>query len=122
MNAVWKRIQEEPAAAIGIVGAFMSMLVLFGVPLSDTQQGAVTGFLFLVAGFLTRQMVVPTAKAEEAVKDAKADAKAEAIVERAMSPAPTTEEWATVQELRAERDRLTVERLARDRAARGRTP
>jgi hypothetical protein len=39
-----------------------------------------------------------------------------------MSPAPTAEEWATVQELRAERDRLTVEQLARDRAARERTP
>lgn len=111
MSGLWERIQREPAAAISIVGAFMSMLVLFGVPLSDNQQAAVTSFLFLVAGFLTRAMVTPNATAQENVQNAADHARAKAIVEQAMSPmpaAPTDEEWATVQQLRDERDRLAA--------------
>ena len=107
MNAVWKRIQEEPAAAISVVGAFMSLLVLFGVPLSDEQQGGVTFFLFLVAGFLTRWMVTPTAKFDAAV-NAEAENIAEAIVTDQAAPL-TAEERASLDVLRAERDALRSE-------------
>ena len=121
MNGLKRILTTEPAAITGFLQAVITMVVLFGVPITTEQSAAILTTTGLGLALITRAMVTPTAKAEEAVKDAKADAKAEAIVERAMSPAPTAEEWATVQELRAERDRLTVEQLARDRAARGRT-
>ena len=122
MNGLKKLIQNEPTGLVSLVRYIVLIGIAYGLKTSDEQLALILGFVELVLFLANRAMVTPVTKAEAQVKDAKADAKAEAIVERAMSPAPTTEEWATVQELRAERDRLTVEQLARDRAARGRTP
>lgn len=115
MNGLKRIIVEEPAALIGFVNALMAVLVLFGFNLTDEQSAGIIALVNVGLGLLTRAMVTPTGKAQEQAQDAADNARAKAIVERAMSPAetmtpaPTPEEWATVQQLRAERDRLKTE-------------
>lgn len=110
MNGLKRILAEEPAAITGFVQAVITMVVLFGVPITTEQAAAILTTTGLGLALVTRAMVTPTAKVEaqvaEQVQDAADDARAKAIVERAMSPAPTAEEWASIQDLRAERDEL----------------
>lgn len=114
MSGLKRLIQEEPAAVFGFVQATITCLVLFGLNLTDEQVAGLLSFTTVTLAFLARAMVTPVVNVDqqvaEGVRDAAEDARAKAIVSRAMSPALTAEEWASVQELRATRDTLEAER------------
>jgi hypothetical protein len=60
------------ASLVALVGAFVTLLVQFGVPLTDGQQQALTGFAVvavpIIAGVLIRGRVYPAGKVVESVE------------------------------------------------------
>jgi hypothetical protein len=120
MDGLKKRITNEPVMTMALVQAAVAMGVGFGLNWTPEQIGLVLAFTAAMLSFIARQQVTPVAKAEAQIQDAKDDARAKAIVERAMSPDLTAEEWSSLQELRAERDNLRT--LSEIDAARRRTP
>lgn len=68
LNALWKRIQREPAVLLSLLGAGFAMFTSFGLELDKEQVGTITAFVVVVLGFLTRSQVTPTKSvaAEEA--------------------------------------------------------
>jgi len=59
-----------------LVQAFMQLLLAFGVEITQAQQAAVTAFVGIILGFLTRANVVPSASLPAGVAGQMADAKA----------------------------------------------
>jgi hypothetical protein len=55
-------MQTEPARIIGAVSAFLTLLVAFGVSISDTQNSAILGFLESVLPFLAPVATLVTAE------------------------------------------------------------
>lgn len=109
MNGLKQLITTEPVMVQGLVQAGIAMLVGFGLGWSADQVALVLAFTATLLAVVARTLVTPTVKAEAAVQDAKDDARAKSIVERAMSPDLTPEEWSSLNELRDERDRLARE-------------
>ena len=66
MSTILDFIKREPAAITSTVAAVIALLVSFGLDLSNDQVGAITAVATLVAGFITRATVTPSAKKEAA--------------------------------------------------------
>jgi len=66
MSTILDFIKREPAAITSTVAAVIALLVSFGLDLSNDQVGAITAIATLIAGFVTRATVTPSAKKEEA--------------------------------------------------------
>lgn len=68
LDALWERIKREPAVLLSLLGAGFALAASFGLDLSKEQTGAITGFIVILLGFLTRSQVTPTVSvaAEEA--------------------------------------------------------
>ena len=76
-----KWLKSEPAMALMgggtiIVQAFIQLLIAFNVPITSMQQAAVTGFVGIILGFLTRANVVPSAALPAGVAGQMADERA----------------------------------------------
>lgn len=76
-----KFLQTEPAMIIiaggtTFVQATMQLLIAFDVPITNAQQAAVTTFVGIILGFLTRANVTPMASLPVGVAGRIADAKA----------------------------------------------
>jgi Asp/Glu/hydantoin racemase len=74
-------LRSEPAMVIisggtVLVQAVMQLLLAFDVPITQAQQAAVTTFVGVILGFLTRANVTPTAALPPGVAGDIADAKA----------------------------------------------
>jgi hypothetical protein len=55
-------IKNEPVLVSGLVLAFISLLIAFGIHLSNEQVGAIMAFLAAALAFVTRAFVTPVAK------------------------------------------------------------
>src|SRR5690349_8293109 len=110
MNGIKRLIRDQPTIAAATVRQILLACVALGLGLTEVEIVAVMLAVEAVLTTINWILVTPVAKAEEAVAEAKADARAEAIVGRAMSPDLTPEEWASLNELRAERDALRNQR------------
>jgi hypothetical protein len=69
-QAIWRRIQSEPALFYGLVNAIMTALVTFGLSLTVDQIGAVLLVTNALLAFATRQQVVPMVTHEAQVQEA----------------------------------------------------
>ena len=71
-------LSKEPALITGLVAAIITLLVAYGVNITDGQttaiMGAIGAVIALAQAFVTRQQVVPTQAAEAMVSDAEAKA------------------------------------------------
>jgi hypothetical protein len=57
---VWDRIKSEPVLVTTLVGSVLSLLVVFGVPISDEQKTAVVVAVAAVLALFARSQVTPT--------------------------------------------------------------
>lgn len=76
-----KWLRSEPAMVIiaggtTLVQAFMQLLLAFDVPITQAQQAAVTAFVGVILGFLTRANVTPMSSLPPGVAGEIADKKA----------------------------------------------
>lgn len=62
---MWNYIKSEPAVVIALIGAALTVAVAFGVSLSDAQLGAISAFVTVLVGFVTRSQVTPAVPAEK---------------------------------------------------------
>jgi len=74
-------LRSEPAMIIiaggtTLVQAVMQLLLAFDVPITQEQQAAVTAFVGVILGFLTRANVVPSASLPAGVAGQIADERA----------------------------------------------
>lgn len=59
-----QRIKEEPALVLGLMQACIVLGVSFGLSLSAEQTAAVLSVTAIILSIVTRQTVVPIAKAQ----------------------------------------------------------
>jgi hypothetical protein len=59
VGAIIARIQDEPVVVTTLVGAVISLLVVFGVPISDDQKTAIVGVIVAVLALFARSQVTP---------------------------------------------------------------
>jgi hypothetical protein len=62
LDALWARIKTEPAVLLSLLGAAFAVAASFGLSLSKEQTGAITGFVVILLGVITRQSVTPNSK------------------------------------------------------------
>jgi TRAP-type C4-dicarboxylate transport system permease large subunit len=105
-----EKLLREPAAITGLVQVIITLMVLFGVPVTTEQAAAILSVTTMALAMLTRALVTPNAAAEEQAQDAADTARGEAIVARAMSPSMTLEQEALTDDLRWLVNRLSEER------------
>jgi len=79
--------RKEPAVMIGgggmaLVQALMALLLAFDVPITASQQVAITTFMGVILGFLTRANVTPMSTLPAGVAGEIADAKAVKAAQR----------------------------------------
>ena len=89
MSAFLERVKREPAVFLSLVGSVISLLLAFGLPLTDGQQGAVMVVVTGVVGFVIRSQVTPNASV--AAKEAKAKREAAVLVAGEAAPVPEGE-------------------------------
>lgn len=53
------RIENEPVLATTLLGAVLSLLVVYGVPISDDQKAAIIAVLTAVLAIFARSKVSP---------------------------------------------------------------
>lgn len=59
LGALLARIQNEPVLVTTLVGALLSLLVVFGVPITDQQKAAIVVLLTAVLALFARSQVTP---------------------------------------------------------------
>ncbi len=59
MSAIWARIQDEPVLATTLVGAAISLAVVFGAPISDDQKTAIVVAVTALLAIFARSKVSP---------------------------------------------------------------
>lgn len=59
MRAIWEKIKREPAVLLSLVGAAFALASAFGFDLTKEQTGAITAFIVVLLGIITRQSVTP---------------------------------------------------------------
>lgn len=60
MQAILEKIKTEPALVAGFVQALLALAVVFGVPLSGEQVGAILALTAAALAFVVRAKVSPT--------------------------------------------------------------
>ena len=67
MKSIFTLIRSEPAVITGLVVAVITLVVAFGIPISDDQRSAIVGLvgavLAILGGGVVRSQVTPTNKA-----------------------------------------------------------
>jgi hypothetical protein len=64
LSKIWERITNEPALILGAVQAALTLAVVFGMRLSESQIAAVLTFSGALLALLTRQLVVPVGRSD----------------------------------------------------------
>jgi hypothetical protein len=59
MEQIIARIKAEPVLVTTFVGAVLTLLVAFGVPVSDELAGAIIGVIVSVLAIFARSKVTP---------------------------------------------------------------
>lgn len=59
MNSIIERIKNEPVLVSAFVAATLTLLVVFGVPLSPVQSGAIIALVQAGLAFIARSKVSP---------------------------------------------------------------
>ena len=59
MNALIKRIKNEPVLVTGLVTAIIALLLAFGVPVTQEQAGAILALVAALLAFVARAKVTP---------------------------------------------------------------
>lgn len=59
MNAILARIQNEPVLLTTLVGAVISLLVVFGVPITEEQKTAIVLVVTALCALFARSQVSP---------------------------------------------------------------
>lgn len=59
MNEIIDRLRNEPVLVTTFVGALLSLLVVFGVPITDEQKLAIVALLTAVLAVFARSQVSP---------------------------------------------------------------
>lgn len=59
MSRIWEKLQREPALLVGLVTAILSLLVSFGIDISDESQAAIVALVIAVGAIIIRQSVTP---------------------------------------------------------------
>ncbi len=59
MEAIIARLRDEPVLVTTFVGALISLLVVFGVPISDDQKTAIIVLLTAGLAIFARSKVTP---------------------------------------------------------------
>ena len=59
LTSIWDRITREPVLMTTLVGAVISLLVVFGVPITDEQKTAVVVVVAAVLAIFARSQVTP---------------------------------------------------------------
>ena len=66
MKSIFTLIRSEPAVITGLVVAVITLVVAFGIPISDDQRSAIVGLVGAVLAILgagvVRSQVTPLAK------------------------------------------------------------
>lgn len=60
MKTILERVKNEPALLIGLVAAVISLVLAFGVSLTDEQVGGIMAVVVAVLAVVTRSQVTPT--------------------------------------------------------------
>ena len=69
MKSILERIKNEPALLIGLVSAAISLILAFGIDLTEKQVGGIMAVVVALLALVTRSQVTPTrAVAAEVVK------------------------------------------------------
>lgn len=69
MKSILERVKNEPALLIGLVSAAISLILAFGIDLTDKQVGGIMAVVVALLALVTRSQVTPTrAVAAEVVK------------------------------------------------------
>lgn len=53
------KVRDEPALVAGLLQALLTLLLVFGVPLTDAQVAAILGLSAAVLAFVVRRRVTP---------------------------------------------------------------
>lgn len=103
MNGLRRLIVEEPVLVQGLVQAALAIGLAFGLGWNEEQVGVVMAFTATALAVMARAMVTPTATVDRQVT--------QQVRERQYADvqALTPEERATLDELRAQRDRLAAQ-------------
>lgn len=64
MKNILERIKNEPALAIGLVSSVISLILAFGVELSEKQVGGIMAVVVAVLALVTRNQVVAFRRVE----------------------------------------------------------
>lgn len=59
LASLWSRIQLEPVLVTTLVGAVISLLVVFGVPITNDQKTAIVVVVTAVLALFARSQVTP---------------------------------------------------------------
>ena len=59
VQAILDRLRDEPVLVTTFVGALLSLLVVFGVPISDDQKLAIVGLITALLALFARSKVTP---------------------------------------------------------------
>jgi hypothetical protein len=59
LTAIIDRLRNEPVLVTTFVGALLSLLVVFGVPITDDQKTAIIVLLTAVLAVVARSQVTP---------------------------------------------------------------
>ena len=62
LAALWNKIANEPVAITAFIIAFIDLAVVFGLPLSPEQKGAIITVVDSLLVLVARQLVTPTRK------------------------------------------------------------
>jgi hypothetical protein len=108
MDAIRRRITEEPVMTQALIQAAVAMGVGFGLNWTPEQIGLVLAFTAMLLSFIARQQVTPTATVE-----AQVDAEVEKALTAEAEPM-TDEQRQIVNDLREIRDRLRAREMSRE--------
>lgn len=61
MRTILENIKREPALLVALVVEVLTLGTLFGLPLTEVQQGAIISTLMAAGAILVRQSVTPNA-------------------------------------------------------------
>jgi hypothetical protein len=59
LQGILDKIANEPVVVTTIIGAVLSLLIVFGVPISDEQKLAILGVVTAVLALFARSQVTP---------------------------------------------------------------
>lgn len=59
LEVLASKVRDEPALVAGLLQAVLTLLLVFGVPLTDAQVAAILGLSAAALAFVVRRRVTP---------------------------------------------------------------